>query len=799
VTNPAEIIKQTRVPGTHSVLFLGCFEKRVTVYSQQVRAMNLAAAMLEEDLLRTDGRVAIVGGGIAGLTAAVALQKAAPDLRAIHVFEKRSEVLQLQQNSNRYLHPHNYDWPQNSAAFASAGLPFMNWKAGPAREVQGRLREEFDGIARTSQIQLYPNACVTEVKPFERSSARVITSGGAPSDIYDAVILSIGFGLERALGPETASYWTSSEMESPILPSGPHSIFVSGNGDGGLVDFMAAALAPMSHQQICDLLTGLDIPLAKAELRLIEEQAWAAGSTIDLYAAYQARVLPLVPPPVWATIRDHLRPDVTVRLHTNEARLFKRNTAVLNRFGCALLLEADRQFGLNALQAAVGVPFEGDPTAPGAVTLAGEAPFQPYRRYLRLGPDDVLNLAPFKALRDQMPPETFNPVSGARPGAPRLSAEAIALFGSVSGPDGTVSPATTDAKVLALRIGSHPDGGLAVVCDLTPDRLGEVWEQSLGVVADTDLRVRDTPALPGLLARLCGHAPVAVLHAQDRRGWEDHLRYALRGEALPADIDLGIRVETARDLDPIAAVPSVSEADYVAAAHAALDAKTLSLLDTALYDVLAQPHPAPCGWNIEAHLRSDLWTQWGTWHQVLLADPAGARRFMALLAHVGDYHSDGVDALIGVGPKTLRSTLLKAAVFALAFSVCAGHPMTPAVAPPGNLHSTPFTGHACGVSWIEGRVVSSKVVNRPWTAMIVLLAELRMALPLLSANMRMDEQPGDRPRIGEVATIEHPLILAADDAFVDALEAGRSALATYFEAILASRAAAAQRMIEVQA
>ncbi len=795
----AEIVQLTRVPGTHSVLFLGCFEKRVTVYSQQVRAINLAAAMLNENLIRANGRVAIVGGGIAGLTAAVALQKCAPGLRAIDVFEQRSEVLQLQQNSNRYLHPHNYDWPHDSAAFASAGLPFMNWRAGSAREVQDRLRAEFDGVARTSQIRLYTNAPVVEVKPFDLGSAKVITGGGAPSDTYDAVILSIGFGLERALGPVTASYWTGSEMESPILPPGPNAIFVSGNGDGGLVDFMAAAFAPMSHQRICELLTGLEIPLAKAALRLIEAEAWQPGAAVDLHAAYQDRVLPLVPPAVWATIRDHLRRDVTVRLHTNEARLFKRNTAMLNRFGCALLLEADQKFGLNALQTAVGVPFDGDPTASGAIALVGEAPFQPYRRYLRLGPDDDRNLAPFTALRDRMPPETFHPVSGARPGAPVLSAEAIALFGDAPGPDGTLQPAVADATALRLRVEAHPDGGLAVVCDLAPEGLGEVWRRSLGVVADIDLRVRDAPALAGLLARLCGHAPAAVLHAHDRRGWDDHVRHVLRGEALPADLDLAIRVETSRVLAPIAAVPSVPEAGYVAAAHAALDAEVLRLLDGALYDVLARPKPVPCGWEIETHLRSDLWTHWAGWHQALIADPAGARRFLALLSHAGDYHNDGADALVGVGPKTLKSALLKAAVFALAFSACAGHPMTPAIAPPGNLRSDPFTGHACGASWIGGRVVGARVASRSWTTMIVLLAELKIALPLLSADMRMDEQLGDRPRIGEVASVEHPLILGADDAFIDALEAGKGALSTYFETIFAHRAIAAQRMIEAQA
>jgi hypothetical protein len=45
------------------VFFLGCFERRVTVYSQQVRAINLVAAVLDQDLVRANGKVAIVGEG----------------------------------------------------------------------------------------------------------------------------------------------------------------------------------------------------------------------------------------------------------------------------------------------------------------------------------------------------------------------------------------------------------------------------------------------------------------------------------------------------------------------------------------------------------------------------------------------------------------------------------------------------------------------------------------------------------------------------------------------------------------
>ena len=48
---PQEIVEEARIPGTRSILVLGVFEKRVTAYAQQVRALNLVDAILSEDLV----------------------------------------------------------------------------------------------------------------------------------------------------------------------------------------------------------------------------------------------------------------------------------------------------------------------------------------------------------------------------------------------------------------------------------------------------------------------------------------------------------------------------------------------------------------------------------------------------------------------------------------------------------------------------------------------------------------------------------------------------------------------------
>ena len=93
---PEQIVKGARIPGTQSILVLGVFEKRVTVYAQQVRALNLVDAMLSENLVRSQGgRVAIIGGGAAGITAAVALSRTSPKLDKLDVSERSSSILAL--------------------------------------------------------------------------------------------------------------------------------------------------------------------------------------------------------------------------------------------------------------------------------------------------------------------------------------------------------------------------------------------------------------------------------------------------------------------------------------------------------------------------------------------------------------------------------------------------------------------------------------------------------------------------------------------------------------------------------
>ena len=67
-----DVVQHMEVPGDSGLYVLGCFERRVTLLSQQVRALNLVYALCETGRLQEGSNLLVVGGGAAGMTVAVA-------------------------------------------------------------------------------------------------------------------------------------------------------------------------------------------------------------------------------------------------------------------------------------------------------------------------------------------------------------------------------------------------------------------------------------------------------------------------------------------------------------------------------------------------------------------------------------------------------------------------------------------------------------------------------------------------------------------------------------------------------
>jgi hypothetical protein len=741
------------------------------------------------------------------MTAAVAFAKAAPQLARLDLFESRSGILQIQRNSRRFLHPHFYDWPAPGADQSDAGLAIMNWQAGPAGDVAKALLAEFEQVANTSPLNVHMDHEVVELKPTDLGPVRVVTRVGTVANrIYDAVILAIGFGIERFLGPETSSYWTPSELSAPILAN-VHDplIFISGNGDGGLVDFLMAAFDSHEHSDICQLLIDQDLGAALAELQAIEQEAWAPGAEVDLLAQYRARVRDLVPPDVWAVINERLRPNVRICLHTKEPGLLRRATALHNRFMTFLVLEADADdaMGRKAITVKVGVDFDGAPPQTGDVTLVGESALQPFKRFLRLGPDADTNLTPFAALLApyRAAAAAVRPIT--RPASPRLTATAVDRFepyrvaaGAAVVPPAPAVVAHPGAQCVCVTFAGA--GRVVWSGGVGPADINLAWAAGSTVDFYCDVNAADASRLLPAIARLGAHANGFTLFTRDAARWRSALERLWSDRSHPGP-NLSLRCPIEDWREPTALVVQLVEVpigELANTIHDRLDADTLNTVHEALFDTLGPP-AAPTGWMVEPALRERLWELWQEWHAALALDTEMRRRFLRLLASVNDKVDIEEATLVRVGPKIVSRYLTMPTIFALAFAACSGRPVAPAAQHPGNVAVDGLTGHTCGVEWIECRAIRGGMMGQQtWTTSVVLLSELREAVQLIEGDLRLDQVVSDPPRVGVPSLSEKPIVIGADGAFLSALEEGNPAVQRFFQSIFQRRADAARQSLE---
>src|SRR5436853_6533719 len=116
-SSPSIVLKRFAL--ADNIYLLGTFETGLTIYNQQVRGLNLVWSMVEAAPEKQLRRIAVVGGGFAGLTAAAGLLHKGAE--HVCVFEKRASLCPLQQGSDaRWVHPRIYDWPGDNSNVPTA-------------------------------------------------------------------------------------------------------------------------------------------------------------------------------------------------------------------------------------------------------------------------------------------------------------------------------------------------------------------------------------------------------------------------------------------------------------------------------------------------------------------------------------------------------------------------------------------------------------------------------------------------------------------------------------------------------
>ncbi|MDH6291832.1 FAD-dependent oxidoreductase [Rhodococcus opacus] len=405
-----QLIECYRLPGS-SVFMVGTFDKGITVLSQQIRALNLAWALVESgeapldrepgsDPGQPDGsrkRIAVVGAGFAGLTVAAGLLKKRANAD-ITIFERRDTVLPLQHGSDsRWLHPHIYDWPSQGSEAYSAALPVLNWTASRASDVVVQVLKEWADVTGTDQpapesttstapeIRVFCNTKHIQVSNANAADSRGMTvewigeerdkrdpaipATDRPvpvgdSQFFDMVILAVGFGLES--GSRT-SYWRNETLAQPHLGQARSTYIVSGSGDGAMIDVFRLRISHFRQDRIlAELFAGHNALLGR--LRSIHDSAPGGTGFEELRTVWEEADLADSANGVQDRLRDRLRQDTTVLLRVRNpsfANLFvDKRVSFQNRLLAYLLyrcgaftpVTADGDADLSRLAEEHGVP-----------------------------------------------------------------------------------------------------------------------------------------------------------------------------------------------------------------------------------------------------------------------------------------------------------------------------------------------------------------------------------------------------------------------------------------------------------
>jgi GAF domain-containing protein len=261
--SPEALIGRFRL--SNNIYLLGSFEAGLTIYKQQVRALNLVWSMIEALPRKRLERVAVVGGGFAGLTAAAALLH--KGVRHVAIFEQRATLCPLQDGSDtRWVHPGIYDWPDAGSDTPAAALPLLNWSAGRASDVVVEVMDGWGRIlgskASNQSVSAFLNVKhlridrTTEIEWVGEEQVDGATRGmpSGNKSKFQSVILAVGFGLEPTA---RFSYWRNEQLGQPELVPGKRTYLVSGQGDGALVDLFRIRIARFRQDRILfDLFAG---------------------------------------------------------------------------------------------------------------------------------------------------------------------------------------------------------------------------------------------------------------------------------------------------------------------------------------------------------------------------------------------------------------------------------------------------------------------------------------------------------------------------------------------------------------
>lgn len=304
--------------------------KPVSIRDQIVRASYLVERLWSTNRLKASSKLLVIGGGAAGVTAAV---------KAVHfgvtrvlVTDLRDRVLSLQANcTTRWLDPAQYDWPAShwdgeqwpikeppGFPYPTAAKlpPVVTLEADYADDWSAKFAFALSVYESAGSVNFVPNVravdwnFVSAKSCYEVQFDDAATRASKGSLDADIIIFAGGFGRELVSVPVWGSsskkyssipFWADDAFETPTLGLSTLSqgMLVSGGGDGAMQDFIRLVSGQRSAREVWK---AVEPALSPTTLRAFErlgdwdrstqdteEFAPAYGSMCDRLAALHAR------------------------------------------------------------------------------------------------------------------------------------------------------------------------------------------------------------------------------------------------------------------------------------------------------------------------------------------------------------------------------------------------------------------------------------------------------------------------------------------------------------------------------
>ena len=261
---------------------LGIYQDGITVYKQQIRALNIFQALFNTKKIKPGYTIGIIGGGVAGLTFAAACLKSGI---AVQILEKHSTYLPMQSGCDiRRIHPNIYEWPEKGSQFPHATLPVLTWKHDTASNVCKQILTQFKKIEEEAKTKhgkamLFDYMNCNKISSIEAGSGpnsnqikvSFTTSENNLTFFYDVLIFAVGYGIEKGSTSDGTkpSYWRNDALGQSFLTEPSASFLVSGDGDGGLIDLCRLLILDFSYELILQILKNNE-NYSKLESKLLD-------------------------------------------------------------------------------------------------------------------------------------------------------------------------------------------------------------------------------------------------------------------------------------------------------------------------------------------------------------------------------------------------------------------------------------------------------------------------------------------------------------------------------------------------